>query len=100
MMQNLEDLSPEEQLREVAAGYNLLVRKNRSLVERVAQSEDRASDMQARAEEQIAALQEENKQLRQELGKLTAPQQTAPQPPQEPVEVPAANEDSDLAVPV
>lgn len=47
----------EEQLQEVAAAYNLLVRKNRALLNRIATSEDEKADLQARAETQIDALQ-------------------------------------------
>lgn len=49
--------TPEEQLQEVAAAYNMLVRKNRALLNRIAAAEDEKADLQARAETQIEALQ-------------------------------------------
>ena len=67
-------VTPEEQLQEVAAAYNMLVRKNRALLNRVAAAEDEKADLQARAETQIEALQ---KALQEAQGESAAP---APQP--------------------
>ena len=47
----------EEQLEQVAAAYNMLVRKNRSLLNQLAAAGDEKADLQARAETQIEALQ-------------------------------------------
>lgn len=58
--------TPEEQLENVAAAYNMLVRKNRALLNRIAAAEDEKADLQARAETQIEALQ---RSLQEALGK-------------------------------
>jgi len=66
--------STEEQLEQVAAAYNMLVRKNRALLGRIVSVEDEKADLQARAETQIEALQ---RALQEALGESDAP---TPQP--------------------
>lgn len=69
--------TPEEQLQEVAAAYNMLVRKNRALLTRIASAEDEKADLQARAETQIEALQ---RALQEAQGGDKVDNAPAPQP--------------------